>query len=127
MLAEQRLKTADGPGVAAGLNNGGHGEAGVEAARRACELDSGGEKTVGDEADGFTFEAERGGGEFGKDGGKAALHQRRAGVTKRGAGDGALDGAHCLVVGFFALALLARAEAVRERERKRGAISPCGD
>ena len=105
-FAEQRLQPVDGPGVAAGLNNLGDGECGVEAARAASEFGARAQEAAGDELDRFLFEVQCGCGEAGECGDEAILH---GDAFRFGAGSMAqfqLHGAEAFVVGLLAIALL---------------------
>ena len=57
--AEQRLKTAGGPGVAAGLDDACVGEGGIEAMGPAGELCADGKEAVSEQIDGVRAEVER--------------------------------------------------------------------
>lgn len=108
-LAKEGLESAGGPGIAAGLDDAGLGEGGVEVAGPAGEAGADGEKLAGEQSDGFGAEIEGGSGETGEGSGDAfggAGAVAAAANTLRFT----LDVAEGLVVGIFAVALFGGGE-----------------
>lgn len=70
---EKRLEAAGCPRIAAGLDDVGHAERGIEAARPTGELRAGGKEIAGQEIDGISAEVEALCGELGEGIGDARL------------------------------------------------------
>ena len=109
-LAEQRLQTATGPGIAAGLDGVGVREACVKASCPACEFCAHGQKMIGDEPVLFVVEAQSDRGEAREEGDDALLHEEALGGVARDSPAFALHGAQSLVIGFLVCPLLSFCE-----------------
>jgi hypothetical protein len=105
-LVEEGLQAVGGPGVPASLNDLRHGEGSVEMAGAASEFDTGRQKALSDEIDGWRFKTERRGSETGEYGNQVVPEGSALYRCARAAAKAPLHGEETVVIDTLARALL---------------------